>query len=306
MKVTVMIVAVTVILAGASASATTLYWTPAHYLAPSGYLLPPTACDLDGDGDYDVTALDARPPYHYWNVGTPQMPAWQLDMTQFTGIINCSIIGGSPGDFGDLDGDGDQDLVFGCFYGDLHMNWNVGTPQVPAWLDDPSMFQGLAIHWKPAPLLADLDADGDLDLLIVRDDFAPRYLENTGSPTSPQWTDRGNVSGITFAHPAHVYAALGDLDGDGDLDMVGSCYGPNIQCWENVGTPQGFQFVENPSMLIGVVAPQGYGLDLLDIDADGDPDLLFGGAYFVNYLYLNERVSPVEARTWGSIKALYR
>jgi hypothetical protein len=292
-------------------SATEVYWTPAHELAPAGDLSGCGGCDLDGDGDYDLTVLygELEPSRQYWNAGTPQLPSWQLDVTQFAGIFLCSLTG-KPAGFGDLDADGDLDLVFGCFYGDLHMHWNVGTPQTPAWQQDPSVFQGLAAPWKPACRLADLDADGDLDLIVACNHPAAyvRYFENTGTPASPQWTYRGPLSGVTFPSSSHVYVALGDLDGDGDLDMIGSCESPLLQCWENVGTPQSFQFIENPSMLLGIgpfSQPVGVGLDLADFDGDGDPDLLVA-RLSGNYLYLNERVSPVDPTSWSIIKAMYR
>ena len=171
------------------------------------------------------------------------------------------------------------------------------------------MFQGLTVQYRPTPCLGDLDADGDLDLVVARD--APweyvHYIENTGTPTSPQWTDRGALTGVAFPTSSYIQVAMGDLDGDGDLDLVGSCDDPIIRCWKNVGTPQSFHFVENPSMLTGVgpVSPCPWGVALADFNGDGHLDLLIAG-WDQNYLYLNEPVSPVERTSWSVIKAMYR
>lgn len=312
MRTAIMTLAAAMLVTG-SPTATEVYWTPAHDLAPAtGILDVPAACDLDRDRDNDVTVLgDCAAVSQYWNAGTPEVPSWQLDVTQFPGVVVCDY---RAGDLGDLDSDGDADLVIGCYGGDLHTYWNDGTPDDPVWRHDPASLQGIVITPKPAPRLDDMDADGDLDMLVATDSqlFHVRYVENVGTPVNPQWVYRGWVQGITFTEVAYTCLGLGDLDGDGDLDVVGSDDDPTVQCWENVGSPQSFQFVENPSMLIGVedIGPWPYisfGLDLLDIDADGDPDLLIDG-WGRSYLYLNERTSSVEPRTWtwGAIKALYQ
>jgi hypothetical protein len=49
------------------------------------------------------------------------------------------------------------------------------------------------------------------------------------------------------------------------------------------------------------------GLELLDIDGDGDLDLLIDQSYYgQNLLFLNQHYTPVEPASWGSIKALFR
>jgi hypothetical protein len=292
-------VVVAVVLGLATASATEVYWTPAPELAPQGSWGSIASCDLDADGDCDVSRVGACK--HFWNVGTPQVPAWQLVSGVVPGLAGCSY---RTGTYGDLDGDGDFDLVIGCFEPYLHMFWNVGTPQVPQWQYDPSMFGGAANY--TVPCLADLDADGDLDLVMVTCCGAAFFWENIGTPQIPIWATTAPIIPPVFLTPP-AYFALGDLDNDGDLDIVGFTPDTPLQCWENVGTPQACSFVENPGMLTGVAHTRGYGLALPDVDSDGDCDLLVVGPDGATIsLYLNESVSPVRPISWSTIKAMYR
>lgn len=283
-----------------TALATDLYWVPAPQLAPQGSGGSIASCDLDADGDWDVSRVQACK--HFWNVGTPQLPVWQLVSGVVPGLTGCSYRNGT---YGDLDADGDFDMIIGCFEPHLRMFWNVGSPHVPQWQEDPAALEGMGGYYS-APFLGDLDDDGDLDLIVATTSAIVGLYENTGTPQVPEWTWQGWISGV-YLGASCPRAVLGDLDGDGDLDMIGITASTPAKCWENIGTPQGFQFVENPSMLIGVVEPlKGDGVSLLDVDGDGDLDLLIAADTTQLFLYLNERATGVEPRTWGTIKAMYR
>jgi hypothetical protein len=169
------------------------------------------------------------------------------------------------------------------------------------------MFQNMPVMYGAKPYLGDLDADGDLDLVAgVETTYTLKHIENVGTSSSADWTYHGAIEGILLDGSC-PFAALRDIDSDGDLDLVGLKSGGCVACWENTGTPLAFSFLENPAMLTGVDTepPGGIGLDLLDIDADDDLDLLvavWGG----NHVFINESYTAVQAATWGRIKALYR
>lgn len=103
-------------------------------------------------------------------------------------------------------------------------------------------------------------------------------------------------------------ADVGDIDGDGDPDVIGGASDTPTQCWENVGTHQVFQFIENPNMLNGIDAPSRVaGIELLDIDGDMDLDVFISPRLGDgNFLFLNDQIVSVRASTWSYIKALYR
>lgn len=285
----------------------TIYWTAAHELAPQGHSTTMAVGDLDGDGDNDLSLIGAG-PYHYWNIGTAQEPLWELDETQFGDVMGCSYRNGG---FGDLDGDGDLDLAIGCYYEEgLYFYWNMGPPTSPVWEAAPEV---LASVTKPVdhaePRFCDLDADGDLDLLVMRGSGGVWYAENTGTALEPAFEETGWMGGIPWATGAGPTMGLGDIDSDGDVDLVRVTWDTSPECFENIGTPSTPEFIENVEMLGGIVLPPsgyGKGVELMDIDADGDPDMILARGYGENLLFLNEGTTPVESISWGVIKAMYR
>jgi hypothetical protein len=285
-----------------------VHWVPANELVfQDFYGLQMTSGDLDGDGDVDISFITR----HYWNVGTPQVPAWELGSGVYDGVEYCLDRRTA---LGDLDADGDLDLVTTCRYdwdGKLHLYENVGSPVAPSWTEVVGAFDGLPSRLGPRePSLVDIDADGDLDLMLANTFGDLILVANIGTAAEPAWLDMAAVPGVMLPD-GDVAADLGDLDGDGDLDLVAiGCEDLPVQCWENVGTAWSAEFVENAGMLNGVDVTHGsgYGLELLDIDDDSDQDMFISGGLYApgNFLYLNEQIVAVEPTSWGAIKALYR
>ena len=87
---------------------------------------------------------------------------------------------------------------------------------------------------------ADLDGDGDFDLLVgesAEDIGTMQYFENIGSEAAPQFSaPQLNPFGLEpvqyFASPAFV-----DLDGDGDMDLLVGQGDETVQYFENIGSP---------------------------------------------------------------------
>ncbi len=192
------------------------------------------------------------------------------DATEAAGF--AGVAGGRPA-FGDVDGDGDPDLLLDG--GRLFRNDGAGSFALDAGYRAPEGARG--------GLLADLDDDGDLDVLVFRTGH-PVVLENDGLGTFADRTPealRGTGDLYTEA------AAVLDVDGDGLLDFYLANYerppypplarGTPDLLFRNLG---GFAFEDATARIEGVSAEPmcGRGAVPCDFDDDGDTDL-----YVANY-----------------------
>ena len=125
------------------------------------------------------------------------------------------------------------------------------------------------------PTLADLDGDGDgdQDVLIGEANGGVHAYQNTGSDRAPMWTARPEWDPpVNFGH--YPAPALGDVDGDGDSDLlVGS--GGDVRAFENVGSRTAPTWRERSGWKLTRVGNDPRPA-LADIDGDGRMDVLVG------------------------------
>jgi uncharacterized repeat protein (TIGR01451 family) len=162
--------------------------------------------DLDGDGDLDAFVVnDLDPDELYKNNGRG---GFSLEKTLGTNAQSYALA------LGDVDGNGTLDAVVANESGsESNTLWiNEG-----GWVLTDTQTLGQAISRNVA--LGDLDGDGDLDLVIAND----------GSTNDVVWLNDGGLQGGTpgsftqqpgMAVQNTKSVELGDLDGDGDLDVV--------------------------------------------------------------------------------------
>ena len=243
------------------------------------------AADVDGDGDLDILASATGTDEILWveNVNG-QASSWTTHVVDSSFNLAFSIDGG------DIDGDGDVDLV-GAANSDSDVTWwenTMGDGSMWTRRDIDTAFGGAA-----GVRLADINADGHLDVLAVgsvNNDVA--FFENTnGLGTS--WTER-TIDG-SFNGAMSVVA--GDIDGDGDLDVAAAGQViDQIAWWENTmgdGTAWTKQIVD-------VSFNAAISVAIADVDGDGDLDLL-GAAEDDNEIawYENQGPASFQDRPFG-------
>ncbi len=211
--------------------------------------------------------------------------------------------------FVDLDGDGDHDLVSGTQNGTILAWRNTGTAATPVFTPltgAANPFNGIDVGTNSVPAVVDLDGDGDLDLVSGEVLGAIRAWSNTGTAASPVFTllagGSNPFSGFDVGEQsAPVFV---DLDGDGDLDLVSGSYSGSFLTWRNTGTTSVAVFTPatgaaNP--LNGLDVGYGSTPTFVDLDGDGDLDLVSGEAYGTILAWRNTgtAASPVFAALTG-------
>jgi FG-GAP-like repeat/Secretion system C-terminal sorting domain len=187
----------------------------------------------------------------------------------------------------DVDGDGDIDFV------------------VSAWQDNPVTWwenvNGTGLVWTehiiddqwgrlPSVYASDVDGDGDTDVLAA--DKVPgsiSWWENVNG-IGTEWTEHIVVN--EFLNAQSVFAA--DVDGDGDIDVLGASWYDAITWWENV-TGIGTTWTEHN---VSVSFDGAHYVYATDMDGDGDIDIL-GAAFFEDHVVWWENVDGT-GTAWNS------
>ncbi len=212
--------------------------------------------DVDGLDDLVIQTYDVRDPPLMWlpNVGGALQPARRLPSREPLHLDHLAT--------GDADGDGDQDLLVDEGFwepqfdsGRRRMEWTIspeGTRQV-AYDEIGVAPDPRASVWQ-RPIVADLDGDGDSDLLTAE---------------HPEvWTVRENPGGLTRRHGTLPFVvAVSDLDGDGVADVLSQALQGPLELRRGLGA---FTFAP-PSPLLA--AGPAFAA-VIDVDLDGWPDVL--------------------------------
>ncbi|MCD4652744.1 FG-GAP-like repeat-containing protein [bacterium] len=222
--------------------------------------------DLDGDGDLDafIVAHPNTAPFVYSNDGNA---VFTLSWTGPTIVESAAVA------LGDIDNDGDLDaflanLIFsGTTNADLiYLNDGLGV------FTDSGYTLGSLDTEEAA--LADIDSDGDLDILTASSDYRLVTWKNSGTGYFTVHQDLLITAGIGIA--------VGDLDNDDDLDFYWASDAGEDEIWLNDGNGT---FVDTGQQLNGAGSRH---VALGDLDGNGSLDAYNTYEYSDDLVYFND------------------
>lgn len=281
----------------------------------------PVAVDWDDDGDVDLLMSG----YQGWakvykNVGVDSDGLPRLDGGEFVQQTHPKITGGKQTRTvaADWNGDGLMDLVQGGINGWVTWYENSGTNIDPVFKPEVKLqAEGQAIRFinglrdnpqspsEPnagytALVVVDFDRDGDLDLIVGDMRGYQTYFENRGSRRQPELAAgrRIEADGVARSFGWRNQLGVGDLDGDGDLEIVTTAYTDRRLNIYKVSQAQNDPKTLRVSKSSTVKLESGaellpahaggnnngdYMTKMVDWDGDGDLDILLGTLYDVWY-----------------------
>ncbi|NJO16694.1 MAG: VCBS repeat-containing protein [Thioploca sp.] len=284
----------------------------------------PDFVDLDNDNDWDVFIGSADAKLHYYeNVGNANQPQFEKrfdhPLSDAYLVFSADIARG----YYDLDNDGSNDSFFSAAprFVDLDndSDWDafVGYDRMLIYYENISDANQSQFEWRPEQYFggksiywdqyfdvnldfADLDSDGDWDIIIGYRDGSVHYYENIGNANQPQfqfnnedWDDITMDSGLLYKIENKPLMAVGseaspsfiDLDNDGDQDIVIGSADGTFHYYQNVGDinqPQ-FECYTSINPLCNLNVGNEATISFTDLDNDGDWDAVIGSGYTLYY-----------------------
>lgn len=221
--------------------------------------------DIDGDGQIDIVGGGR---WFTHNGGTQYTPHIIDDDQRFTRVA-----------VGQLKSGGRPEVVFVAGDGKGQLTWYewIGS----AWRRHNLLW--FKVDHGHSLAVSDVDGDGDLDI------FCAEMRLHGKNADAKMWLFLGDGDGnFTRAVIAKGYgnheARLGDLDGDGDLDILGKPYDwetPHVDVWLNNGT--GLTLDRWRRHVVDTNKPwRSIFISAADMNGDGHPDMITGGWWYKN------------------------
>ena len=225
-----------------------------------------TVADLNGDNDLDIIVSFVFADKFSWFENTDGQGAFGPEQ-----IFDSNADGAFHGFGADVDADGDNDIV-AAISQESSLVWyenldGLGTFGARNYISNSLPCRELFV--------SDIDNDGDLDVVV-----------NAGGSLSIVWFE--NLDGLGNFGPQHIVAGAGlfvadvfcsDIDGDGDMDILGCTNAANKVAWfenmDGIGSYGVEQIITTDAIACSTIF-------CADLDNDGDNDVLYASTPSTN------------------------
>jgi len=258
----------------------------------------PVFVDIDNDSDLDMFIGSFKNPLgsinYLENTGSISNPSFYFSDSTFFNITSDLSV--SPA-FGDIDNDGDYDLLIGRFNGTLSLFINAGTPSTPLFTGGTILRNingdSIDVGSTAVPFLNDVDNDNDLDLIVGGFNGKFNYYENTGSPSTYEFTPYSlYFDNLDIGDNSTPF--LFDYDKNGTLDLFSGSRKGEFFYFRNDGS----NLIPIWTELTNNFIPDNFGGNtfpyFIDIDNDTDFDLFLGNVKGGIYLYINDEITGLD------------
>lgn len=217
------------------------------------------------------------------NTGSATAPSFLWITNNYANLDTLQVLGMHP-TVGDLDADGDKDLILGNEGGSLIFVENTaGAGTTATWANPVRNYKFIDTGSNSTPQLKDLDRDGDLDLAIGEYNGNINYFENTGNATTATFSNAATIislSGMDISklNPSSRRSAPCFIDIAGKYELfIGHQNGFPIHLKNIEGNLLGNY--DTVSLGINTLWTGRYtDLDAADINNDGRLDLVIGNS----------------------------
>jgi len=252
----------------------------------------PVFFDHNSDGLIDIAIGN----YGYWglngiysgkvslyeNYGTPSDPAFELITRDYQSLSSLNLNGLYPS-YGDMDNDGDLDMIIGDYNGLLHyFNNSAGPGNTASYSLSIPNYMGIDLGQFATPQVIDVNRDGLLDLLVGERSGRIKYFENIGTVTNPYFKATPTIDyfgGIDVMDPCctgYSVPFLTSLDSTGSYFLFVAGEDGWIHLYGNIEGNLFGSFLLVDSMVSDLNIGLRTSLSCADINNDGTLEMIIG------------------------------
>ncbi len=256
----------------------------------------PVLFDVDADGlldmvvgntGYYISNTNVTKLAYYKNTGTLTQPSYSLITRDLAGLsvgVTSSTLTSLVPTFGDIDGDGDKDMIVADFYGKIHWSENTAGSGNPCNFSifKNNFFGITTSQGAPYPQLIDVDRDGRLDLIIGLRNGKLAYYQNNGTTTAPSFTLITNSFGnVNVKGAVNLYGTEGNcapfmFDVAGSYKLLCGSISGRIFYYDNIDGNLSGSFNRIDTNVNYINDGPRSALQYVDINGDLKRDLIVG------------------------------